>query len=137
MASCKHRRLANKGGKDYSLGFLMDLIACKGSYQLALFQHSTVWNGEKLDLIPPKSPSGVPFAVFVAYSKDPATCSFINVMFLLAVLGEILTAKKSQHDLRNPAVVLPMDAEHILRRIADGSQCIMMTNKSVRGYGIL
>lgn len=137
MASWKHRRLAIKGGRDYSLGFLMDLIACKRSHQLPLFQHSTVWNGEKLDLIPPKSPSGVPFAVFMAYSRDPATCSFINVMFLLTVLGEIPTAKKSQHNSLNPAIVLPMDAGHILHRIADGSQCIRMTNKSVRGYWIL
>lgn len=67
MASWKHRRLANKGGRDYSLGFLMDLIACKRSYQLPLFQPSTVWNREKLDRIPPKSPSRVLIAVFVAY----------------------------------------------------------------------
>jgi len=73
----------------------------------------------------------------MAYSKDPATCSSINVMFLLTVLGEILTAKKSQHDLLNPAVVLPIDAGDILHRVAAASQCIMMTNKSVRGYGIL
>lgn len=137
MASWKHRRLANKGGRDYSLGFLMDLIACKRSYQLPLFQPSTIWNSEKLDPIPPKSPSRVLFAVFVAYREDPATSSFINVMFLLTVLGEILTAKKSQHDLLNSAVVLPMDAGHFLHRTADDSQCIMMMNKSVRGYWIL
>lgn len=45
----KPSRLTNKGSRDYSLGFLMDLITCKWSYQLLLlFQNSTKWSNEKL-----------------------------------------------------------------------------------------
>lgn len=57
-------------------------------------------------------------------------------MFLLTALEEILTGKKFQHDLLNPAVGLPMDVGHILHRTA-GSQCIMMPNKLVRSNWIL
>lgn len=52
VAGWKHRGLANKGGRGYSLSFLMDLIACKRSYCLPLFYHSTIRDGEKIDLIP-------------------------------------------------------------------------------------
>lgn len=58
-------------------------------------------------------------------------------MFLLTVLGEILTVKKSRHAVLNPTVVLPMDAGRIFHGIADDSQSIMMASKSQRSYGVL
>lgn len=53
----------------------------------------------------------------MVYGMDPASCSFINIMFLLTVLGRILTARKSQHNVLCSAVVLPKDAGHVLHRV--------------------